>query len=179
MQENKVIAKVVARLKYTNLVQRTRNYEERATDMSRACNKRSFLEMARATPGTLTRWLRDDGPLNELERGPCPKKRCMPHPSKSKAGIAPGRRQLGKFICKVLEGPDISVKSASHRCQCCRTAVGVGYRNPLYWDFARQSSKGITYASLAFWNCSLGVPMTVTARQLRVNMETVLSSELY
>ena len=37
----------------------------------------------------------------------------------------------------------------------------------------RQKSKGVTYASLAFWNCAHHVTQTITARQLDVGIEVV------
>ena len=174
--QNRRLAQVVSRLKYTNVGQRTKQYDQRPKQLSRAPMRTSFLRLARASPGLLT-WMNiQDGLLCGLAGQPCPNPKCSETENKGYAGEA----KLGRLVTgagpKAANNPDISVDTVFHRCGVCRARVRVNHGSRLFRTLGG-GNKGVSYMTMAFWNCAVGISLSHTCQQLDLNEKTV--SEWY
>jgi hypothetical protein len=163
--QNKKIAAVVSRLKYTQIELRATTYENRATHMSRAPLLRDFIALSRAAPGAMAKMLEEDRLILDLRGMPCPRKAC--HVS-SKKGFVSSDKVLGRRCCNNERGLNIGLFTVWHKCDCCGVRQSIGLHNPLYAGFIGRSSWGITYATLAMWNCVEGATQSFTVRQLNI-----------
>ena len=64
-EQNKKVASLVSRLKYTRLSARTAAYNARATRRTRCARTRSFLDLSRASLAELAEMLVEDGLLED------------------------------------------------------------------------------------------------------------------
>ena len=78
--KNKQIAALVARIESTPHLQRSAEYDNRPVRRSRAKERRSFLDFARARPGEMYEFLVWDGLLCDLTGRPCPRAQCVVEP---------------------------------------------------------------------------------------------------
>ena len=137
------MAQLVSRLKYTPIEVRSKEYEARPRQRSRALIARSQIEMIRASPGDMASKLQEDGLILDLKGVPCPRVKCQ---SSKTEGFLSSRRVLGKRCWSNCLGPDIATETVWHRCSVCRVKQSIGLHNPLYRGFCGPSSVGITKA---------------------------------
>jgi hypothetical protein len=140
---NKRQAAIVSRLKYTQIQLRSTEYENRATQMSRAPLKRSFLSLARASPGALANMLVEDKLISDLQGVPCPRQACK---DSSKQGFLSNEKVLSQRCVNNEHGIDINTLTVYHRCDVCRVKQSITLHNPLF--------EGLAMASvMQFWRC--------------------------
>jgi hypothetical protein len=135
--QNKKIAAVVSRLKYTQIELRATTYENRATHMSRAPLLRDFIALSRAAPGAMAKMLEEDRLILDLRGMPCPREAC--HVS-SKKGFVSSDKVLGRRCCNNERGLNIGLFTVWRKCDCCGVRQSIGLRNPLYAGFIGRSS---------------------------------------
>lgn len=165
---DKAIAKLVGRLKYTPITQRSEQYEKRPRQASRVYMRTSFLRMARASP-KLSAWMSiQDGLLCNLCGAACVNPQCEQTDAKGYGST----RTLGQLTSgpgSILTGnPNISSTTVFYRCDHCRHRVRVNHGSRLYGSVGG-GNKGVSLMNLAFWNCSVGISATHTTLQLDVN----------
>jgi hypothetical protein len=171
---NKRMAKLVARLKYTQIQLRTESYESKASKMARAPLARDFLSLSRASPRELAMILLDDKLLEDLNGVPCPRKKCQDSDCQ---GYLSSTKTLGSLRTSKDKGQDINSKTVWHACDVCNVHQSVALYNPIFAGFVGKTSRGVSIAVLAFWNALEGVPQTVTVRQLNIGEQ--LCQHLY
>lgn len=170
-EQNKTLAALISRLKYTNISGRSDMYEQRPHQRSRAPLQRSFLEMLRAVPGDLATMLEEDGLVDpKLDGVPCPRRVCQ---ESLQEGFLTDAKVLGKKRVNNAAGQDLSTRTVFRKCQVCGVRQGIALYNPLFEGLVGRASYGVTYAVLCMWNCVEGADQTYTARQLNINPKTV------
>ena len=168
-QQNKQIARIVSKLKYTQIDVRAPGYESRATSMARAPLHMSFLSMARATVQGFVKMLDDEELITDLKGAPCPREKCK---TSEKVGFISSHKLLGHRIIRNNQGPNINRRSAYHRCDTCGTRQLISMGNPIFRGFTGPGSYGISIVTMAMWNCVEGVTLSVSCRQLNINQKT-------
>jgi hypothetical protein len=165
LAKNKKMAKVVSRLKYTSVAQRSRQYDKRPSQRSRGTVRRSFVGLLQASPLQLTKALLQDGLLCNLEGAACPNSRC-----ESGNGIVAERR-LGKLTeCTKWQEKAITSSSVHYRCLHCRCRVRVNHGSTLFSGVGG-GTFGPTWQTLGFWNCVQGITLTQTCLQLNIHAD--------
>ena len=164
-RQNKQMAALVSRLKYTRLDVRSESYESRPRCLARAPLERDFLSYSRATPGELSDMLEEDGILYNLRGVPCPRRKCQ---DSKVEGFLSNTKTLGRRIAKNDKGKDIQLRTVFHRCDSCSVHQHVALHNPLFRGFIGCGSKGVSYAVQAFWNCVEGISPSHSARQFNI-----------
>lgn len=169
---NMRLAQVVSRLKYTPVRQRSKEYDGRPRQMSRAPMRTSFLRLARAPPALLGWMCVQDGLLCDLEGQPCPNPRCA---EASHRGFGEAAKLGPRVICKqkgFANWQDVSVHTVFHRCGNCRVRVRLNHGSRLFGNTGG-GNKGVSYMTMAFWNCVVGISLSHTCQQLDLNEKTV------
>ncbi|CAE7810810.1 MCM7, partial [Symbiodinium necroappetens] len=138
--------RLVSRLKYTPLHQRTVDYSNKSRQRSRATLSRDFLTFARMRPMELALALME--------------------------GRFGGESILGPLRQGQKEEVNITRKALHYRCQSCRERVTVGAGNPLF-DCSGAGQHSLSLTILAFWNCVEGISITHTVKQLAVDEKVV------
>jgi len=154
---NKKKGKLVSRLKYTSILQRSEGYDCRPSKRARGLTSLSFLELARMSAIGLTGVLIDSGLLRKMSGCRCP--HCQ-----GTIGKLAHRRQSEDY--------DIDGQSVFYRCQHCRKRCHVAEGSKLFDGLRGGKGCGVTTATLAFFNCCNGVSLTSTCCQLRINEKT-------
>jgi uncharacterized protein with PIN domain len=156
--KNKKKAKLVSRLKYTSVLQRSEGYDCRPSKRARGLTSLSFLELARMSAVDLAGVLMDAGLLTNMSGSPCPT--C--------------KGTIGKLVHHRRRGEDLDIDSQSvwYRCQHCRKRFPVGTGSKIFDGLWGGKGCGVTTATLAFFNCSNGVSLTNTCCQLGINEKT-------
>ncbi|CAE7482185.1 MCM7 [Symbiodinium sp. CCMP2592] len=166
LEKNRRKARLVARLKYTALHQRSTDYINKSRQRSRATLSRDFLTFARMSPMELALALIEDGLLQNLEGTSCTNPKCG-----EQKGFG-GESTLGPLRQGQKNEPNMTRRAVHYRCQCCRKRVTVSAGNPLFvGSGAGQHSMSLTI--LAFWNCVEGISITHTVHQLAVDEKVV------
>ena len=155
-EQNKSVAALISRLKYTPIQGRSQVYEQRATQRARGPSKTSFLELCRAKPSGLADLITADF-LRPLEGVPCPRKKCI-----KTVQDRPQPKVLSKRCFNDAFGPDINLKTVWHKCLDCKIPQSIAIYNPLFAGFIGKGGLGVTYATLGFWNAVEGVSQTTT-----------------
>ncbi|CAK0791686.1 unnamed protein product, partial [Prorocentrum cordatum] len=171
---NRRSAALVARLKYTQISIRTREYEERAKKMARAPIDTDFVQMARWSPEEFVHYLVSAGILHDLKGTPCPRGKCQS--SKKSSFLEGAEKELGQLRCNAEKGQDIIIETAWHACGVCRVHQSVALHNPLFSGLLGKGSKGVSMCVMAWWLAAEGVPESVAVRQLNIH-EGVVQGE--
>lgn len=170
--QNKRIAKLVSRIKYTMVRQRSKQYDARARQLSRVRMRTSWLRLARAQPKTMSWMCIQDGLLCDLSGCPCPNPKC----GESKQQGFSGEAKLGRLVVgsasRSSHSQDVSASSVFYRCGLCRARVRVNHGSRLYGSVGG-GNKGVSYMTLTFWNCAVGISLSHTCQQLDLNEGTV------
>lgn len=161
--------KLIAHLKYTNIDQRTREYEQRRR-ATRTNLVRSFAELNRATPAELVVTLIEDGLLCKLKGAPCVHPSCEKFPA---SGYMDDRTIGCLRATSVAKASSIEARNVFYRCVTCRNKITVNQGSIIYPP--GRGGFGVTERTLAYWNMVHGAPMTLTAKQLRLSEDTVRS----
>ncbi|CAK0805234.1 unnamed protein product, partial [Prorocentrum cordatum] len=164
---NRRSAALVARLKYTQISIRTREYVERAKKMARAPIDTDFVQMARWSPEEFVHYLVSAGILHDLKGTPCPRGKCQS--SKKSSFLEGGEKELGQLRCNAEKGQDIIIETAWHACGVCRVHQSVALHNPLFSGLLGKGSKGVSMCVMAWWLAAEGVPESVAVRQLNIH----------
>lgn len=170
--QNRRLAKLVSRLKYTPVCQRSQQYDQRPRQMSRVSMRTSFLRLARAPPALLGWMCVADGLLCDLQGLPCPSPNCVEasHRGFGKAAKlgprATGKQKMGG------KSQDISIQTVFHRCGNCRERVRLNHGSRLFGSTGG-GNKGVSYMTMTFWNCAVGISLSHTCQQLDLNENTV------
>ncbi|CAK0793904.1 unnamed protein product, partial [Prorocentrum cordatum] len=164
---NRRSAALVARLKYTHISIRTREYEERAKKMARAPIDTDFVQMARWSPEEFVHYLVSAGILHDLKGTPCPRGKCQS--SKKSSFLEGAEKELGQLRCNAEKGQDIIIETAWHACGVCRVHQSVALHNPLFSGLLGKGSKGVSMCVMAWWLAAEGVPESVAVRQLNIH----------
>ena len=165
-----------ARNKYTNPRQQAKCYAGRPRQRSRVAVSRSLLDISRAPPLVLAKWLIEDGLLSSLEGVPCPYA-C----GGSSKGYGPSRPVLAKLTgdrsyhfdanASVL---DISRASASCRCQNCRNRVRVTKGSRLFGLLSTGcGALSVSKVVHCWWSYLEDKSVTTTCREINVDEKTV------
>ena len=170
---NKKLAKLVGRVKYTLVGQRSQEYERHPAKKARTYLRTNFLRMARAPPKVLGTMLVSDGSLCDLCGVPCPK------PNGAEAGVPPrygGKAELGKMVGgkDAFTAPNTASNAVLHRWGYCRARVRINHSSQLFTSVGGDNH-GVSMMSLAFWNAAVGISLTHTVLQLDV-AESVVAS---
>ncbi|CAE7295465.1 MCM7, partial [Symbiodinium sp. CCMP2592] len=166
LEKNRRKARLVARLKYTALHQRSTDYINKSRQRSRATLSRDFLTFARMSPMELALALIEDGLLQNLEGTRCTNPKCG-----EQKGFG-GESILGPLRQGQKNEPNMTRRAVHYRCQCCRKRVTISAGNPLFvGSGAGQHSMSLTI--LALWNCVEGISITHTVHQLAVDEKVV------
>ena len=161
--------KLIAHLKYVNLSQRSKAYENRKR-ASRTAISRSFSELDRATPGGLAVMIIEDGPLQSLTGAPCVSSQCHKYPD---LGFL-NARTLGVLrMSSRQQYSCVSIKSVFYRCITCSAKYAINRGSKVYPPKA--GGYGPTERTLCYWNKVHGAPPLLTAKQLRLSEDTVKS----
>ena len=194
LNDNRKTAKLVSHLKYTQVDQRSAEYEGKPRKRARAAVQRSFLSLSRMGPYDLTKVLIQDGLLADLEGQDCPNPLCaqqgkalpsipqnlvcrwegggsvLCHTAPVRQGY--GDPKLGSLRSSSGEDMDIGKSAVFYRCGSCRRKYPVNLGNPLF-EAAGGGSYGVSHALLAMWNYVEGIDLRHTVRQLNVNEKVV------
>ena len=144
-----------------NISQRTRTYEQRPRERTRAAVTRSFFDLASMTPLSLVRLCIEDGLLPDLQGGPCPNVLC-----EQQTRWHCTERVLGQLSPAAVEDASVdrfAVENICYRCKACRCRVPVTRGCPLF-----RGSTWPAKSMLAMWLCVEGVSLSTACRMLNV-----------
>ena len=173
-------ARVISRLKCTQIELRSQAYESRPTKASRALVHRCFLTYSRASASQMAEMLEEDGLIWDVKGVPCPRQKCAEdssnperiiRTSEGEAIVAlASHKLLGKRCTNDARGHDIHLRTVWHACDSCRCRQSIALHNPIFAGFIGGGGNyGISYAVMAMWNAVEGVAQSVTVRQLNIS----------
>jgi hypothetical protein len=165
LKEFKREAKLVTHLKYVQLVQRSRAYEERALQRSLVEEQRSQIELLRATPFEFCSLCIEDRLLRNLKNTPCVHPDCKT--TYEEKGV------LGDLkFSKNPKDRDASMANVWYRCDTCRRKTSV-LTGSLLFPPGGHGMKSVTLGVCCMWNCVEGASVTYTCKQLKLKKYVV------
>ena len=160
---------LIARLKYTNVSQRTKDFDAGVRKF-RAVTERSFTELACAPPGGLGKMLVQYGALANLQGLACVNPRCL---ELNGYGFE-NAHTLGQMcsICGVEERV-VGTRSVWHRCVTSRMRYAINRGSKAFPPMT--GGYGIRERSMCYWNMVHGASVFLTAKQTKLSEDTVQS----
>ena len=164
--------KLIAHIKYTNISQRSAEYNSRRR-ASRTCISWSFCDFHQASHMELVLMHIEDGCLQNLSGAPCVNPKC--EDGKGYWGTHHVySRTLGKLRA-ASKGTHrtITLRSVFYRCLMCRMRYSVN-RGSLTFP-PEQGGYGVKERTLCYWNHVHGAPLLLTHRQTKLSEDVVRS----
>ena len=129
--QDRRLAKLISRLKYTRISQRSSLYDRRQRQLSRVSMRTSFLRLARAPPKLMASMCISDGLLCDLSGAACPNPKC----GATANGMHQAEAKLGRLVstrAHIGEARNVCVRSVFYRCLSCRARVRINHGSALY-----------------------------------------------
>ncbi len=135
---------------------------------------RSLLDLQRAPPATLAKWMVEDGVFQDLQGQPCSncfaRQRSGGFSSSHKLGRLTGQNLLA--LDKEATVENVSTDTACYRCLKCRTRFSVVHGHPLL-ETLGHGGLSPSLAVFAWWCYLEDVSLTATARLLNLSEPAV------